>query len=138
VIFTAFLLGFFSFVLAQIWKPIPEYTADAKIQIESTQSVANLYLESYGYSVGDQIETKISVIQSYSVIRRTAEAMGMMTLSDTMLIVQGVQDCIDVEQEGYANILVITAIDTNPTLAQRLANKLAEVYRQNEYESKKK
>jgi uncharacterized protein involved in exopolysaccharide biosynthesis len=33
---------------------------------------------------------------------------------------------------------VITAIDTNPTLAQRLANKLAEVYRQNEYESKKK
>ena len=77
MIFTAFLLGFFSFVLAQIWKPIPEYTADAKIQIESTQSVANLYLESYGYSVGDQIETKISVIQSYPVIRRTAEAMGM-------------------------------------------------------------
>jgi uncharacterized protein involved in exopolysaccharide biosynthesis len=26
VIFTAFLLGFFSFVLAQIWQPIPEYT----------------------------------------------------------------------------------------------------------------
>ena len=24
VIFTAFLLGFFSFVLAQIWQPIPE------------------------------------------------------------------------------------------------------------------
>ena len=63
---------------------------------------------------------------------------GMTMLSDTMLIVLGVQDCIDVEQEGYANILVITAIDTNPTLAQRLANKLAEVYRQHEYESKKK
>ena len=142
VIFTAFLLGFFSFVLAQIWKPIPEYTADAKIQIESTQSVANLYLESYGYSVGDQIETKISVIQSYPVIRRTAEAMGMMegvtTLSDTTLIVLGVQDRIDVEQEGYENILVITATDTNPTLAQRLANTLAEVYRQHEYESKNK
>ena len=44
VIFTAFLLDFFSFVLAQIWQPIPDYTADAKIQIESTQSVANLYL----------------------------------------------------------------------------------------------
>ena len=142
MIFTAFLLGFFSFVVAQIWKPIPEYTADAKIQIESTQSVANLYLESYGYSVGHQIETKISVIQSYPVIRRTAEAMGMMegvtTLSDTTLIVLGVQDRIDVEQEGYANILVITATDTNPTLAQRLANTLAEVYRQHEYESKNK
>ena len=91
VIFTAFLLGFFSFVLAQIWQPIPEYTANAKIQIESNQSIASLTMESYGYSVGDQIETKISVIQSYPVIRRAAEVIGMMegatTLSDTTLIV---------------------------------------------------
>ena len=33
---------------------------------------------------------------------------------------------------------MITATDTNPTLAQRLANTLAEVYRQHEYESKNK
>ena len=46
VIFTAFLLGFFSFVMAQVWQPIPEYTASAKIQIESNQSVTNLYLYS--------------------------------------------------------------------------------------------
>ena len=71
VIFTAFLLGFFSFVLAQIWQPIPEYTAEAKIQIEANQSMASLYLESFGYSVGDEIETKISVIRSYPVLRRT-------------------------------------------------------------------
>ena len=58
VIFTAFLLGFFSFVLAQIWQPIPEYTAEAKIQIEANQSMDSLYLESFGYSVGDEIETK--------------------------------------------------------------------------------
>ena len=53
VIFTAFLLGFFSFVLAQIWQPIPEYTANAKIQIqiESNQSIASLTMESYGHSV---------------------------------------------------------------------------------------
>ncbi len=63
--------------------------------------------------------------------------MGMME-GVTTLIVLGVQDRIDVEQEGYANILVITATDTNPTLAQLLANKLAEVYRQHEYESKNK
>ena len=142
VIFTAFLLGFFSFVLAQIWQPIPEYTADAKIQIESNQSVASLYLESYGYSVGDQIETKISVIQSYPVIRRTAEVMGMMdgatTLADTTLMVLGLQGRIGVSQEGYANILVITATDTNPTMAQNLANTLAEVYREHEFEAKNK
>ena len=48
VTFAAFLLGFFSFVLAQIWQPIPEYTANAKIQIESNQSIASLTMESYG------------------------------------------------------------------------------------------
>ena len=50
VIFTAFLLGFFSFVMAQVWQPIPEYTVSAKIQIESNQTVTNLYLEIFGYS----------------------------------------------------------------------------------------
>ena len=93
VIFTAFLLGFFSFVPAQIWQPIPEYTAEAKIQIEANQSMASLYLESFGYSVGDEIETKISVIRSYPVLRRTAVAMRIMenatTLADTTMIVQG-------------------------------------------------
>ncbi|HIG53311.1 MAG TPA: polysaccharide biosynthesis tyrosine autokinase [Candidatus Handelsmanbacteria bacterium] len=142
VIFTAFLLGFFSFVLAQIWQPIPEYTANAKIQIESNQSVASLYMESYGYSVGDQIETKISVIQSYPVIRRAAEVIGMMegttTLSDTTLIVLGLQGRIVVDQEGYSNILVIEATDINPTMAQNLANTLAEVYKQHEYQAKNK
>jgi len=142
VIFTAFLLGFFSFVLAQIWQPIPEYTANAKIQIESNQSIASLTMESYGYSVGDQIETKISVIQSYPVIRRAAEVIGMMegatTLSDTTLIVFGLQGRIGVGQEGYSNILAIEATDTNPTMAQNLANTLAEVYRVHEYEAKNK
>jgi uncharacterized protein involved in exopolysaccharide biosynthesis len=131
VIFTAFLLGFFSFVLAQIWQPIPEYTANAKIQIESNQSIASLTMESYGYSVGDQIETKISVIQSYPVIRRAAEVIGMMegatTLSDTTLMVFGLQGRIGVGHEGYSNILAIEATDTNPTMSQNLANTLAEV-----------
>ena len=45
-------LVFVSFVLAQIWQPIPEYTAEAKIQLETNQSMASLYLESFGYSVG--------------------------------------------------------------------------------------
>ncbi len=51
MIITAFLLGFFSFVLSLMWQPIPEYTANAKIQIESNQSIASLTMESYGYSV---------------------------------------------------------------------------------------
>ena len=51
VIFTVFLLDFFSFVLSQIRQPTPEYTANAKIRIESNQCIASLTMESYGYRV---------------------------------------------------------------------------------------
>ena len=54
-----------------------QYTAHAKIQIKAKHSVASLCLESFGYSVGDQIETKISVFQSYPELRRNAVARGM-------------------------------------------------------------
>jgi len=140
VIFTAFLLGFFSFVMAQVWQPIPEYTASAKIQIESNQSVTNLYLESFGYSVGDQIETQISVIESFPVVRRAAEVMGLLdeaaSVADTTVIVMALQSRIDVDQEGYANILVIEVTDTNPVIARDLANVLAQVYKEHDYEQK--
>ena len=102
--------------------------------------MASLYLESFGYSVGDEIETKISVIRSYPVLRRTAVAMRIMesatTLADTTMIVQGLEASIDVDQEGYANILVISATDTNPIMACNLANRLAEVYKQHDFEQK--
>jgi len=53
----AFLLGFFSFVLARIRQPIPEYTANAKIHIESNHSIASLTMESCAYSVdGNRVQ----------------------------------------------------------------------------------
>jgi capsular polysaccharide biosynthesis protein len=65
------------------------------------------------------------------VIRRAAEVIVMMegatTLSDTTLMVFGLQGRIGVGHEGYSNILAIEATDTNPTMSQNLANTLAEV-----------
>ena len=43
------------------------------------------------------------------------------------MIVQGLEASIDVDQEGYANIVVISVTDTNPIMARNLANRLAEV-----------
>jgi capsular polysaccharide biosynthesis protein len=43
------------------------------------------------------------------------------------MIVQGLEASIDVDQEGYANIVVISVTDTNPNMARNLANRLAEV-----------
>ena len=64
--------------------------------------------------------------------------MGMMetatTLADTAMIVQGLEASIDVDQVGYAIILLISATDCNPIMACNLANRLAEVYKQHDFE----
>ena len=63
VLFTAFVLGFFSLVIATIWKPVPMYRAAAKIQLNSQQASSNalaqLALSSYSES-SDLIETQLA------------------------------------------------------------------------------
>jgi uncharacterized protein involved in exopolysaccharide biosynthesis len=49
VLFTAFLLGFFSFAMASIWKPLPLYKAAAKVQIKASESLTGLYLQAIQY-----------------------------------------------------------------------------------------
>ncbi|SVE30442.1 uncharacterized protein METZ01_LOCUS483296, partial [marine metagenome] len=50
VVFTAFLLGFFSFLLASIWKPQPLYQATAKVQINLHLNLTGLYLQTIAYN----------------------------------------------------------------------------------------
>ena len=91
VIFTAYLLFFFTFVRAQIWQP------------PFASTPLTLYRRGDGHD-GER------------------DDVGRHTM-----IVQGLEASIDVDQEGYANIVVISVTDTNPIMARNLANRLAEV-----------
>ncbi|MFH1568440.1 MAG: Wzz/FepE/Etk N-terminal domain-containing protein, partial [Gemmatimonadota bacterium] len=77
VTFTALMLGFFSFVIAYIWRPLPNYQATAKVQISLHQNLTGLYLQSIAYNSGDQIETQQAIVTSHPVLRRAGEELGL-------------------------------------------------------------
>ncbi|MFT5086127.1 MAG: capsular exopolysaccharide synthesis family protein [Planctomycetota bacterium] len=140
VVFTAFLLGFFSFVLATIWQPIPIYTAVAKVQlISGQQSLANLYLEAYGAGGGgDDLETQMSVITSFPLLKLVVKALDIPaeTEDDTARVIIGLQNSLDIDQEGYAKILLIKTDHNDPEQAANIVNVVSQVFKEYSDEQK--
>jgi len=136
VIFTGLLLGFFSFALASVWKPLPLYRAAAKVQISTNQTLTGLYLQTIAYNAGDQIETQQAIVTSYPVLKRVGEELGLFAGGDTAQVVLDLQERISTRQEGYTNIIAIEATDPRPLLARALANTVARMYREYDHELK--
>lgn len=136
VVFTAFLLGFFSFILATLWQPIPVYTAAAKVQlISNEQNVANMYQV---YSGGDDLETQMSVITSYPLLKRVIRELRIPaeTEDDTARAIIDLQDRLDIDQEGYAKILLVKIDDTDPERAAEIVNTVSQVFKEYSDEQK--
>ncbi len=131
VVFTAFLLGFFSFVLATIWQPIPIYSATAKVQLvsSSTSSMVSL-LEAYGGGGGggDELETQMSVITSFPLLKRVIRELGLPAENDTAQVVLDLQARLNIDQEGYASILLVSVDDVSPEQAAGLVNGVSRVF----------
>ena len=140
VAFTALLLGLFSFLIASVWQPLPLYEAAAKVQINLHQNLTGLYLQTIAYNSGDEIETQQAIITSHAVLRRAGEALRLfdwaVTPEDTAIAIVGLQLQISTLQEGYTNIVAISAENTDPLMARDLANTVARVYREYDHELK--
>ncbi len=140
VLFTAFLLGFFSFLIASIWKPQPLYQATSKVQINQHQNLTGLYLQSIAYNTGDAIETQQTIITSHPVLKRTAVSLGMLdwtrTAEDTAIVLNDLTQRIKTSQEGFTNIIAVAATDPVPERARDMANQLATTYRDYDHEQK--
>ena len=140
VVFTAFLLGFFSFLLASVWKPQPLFVATAKVQINLHQNLTGLYLQTIAYNSGDMIETQQTIITSQPVLRRTATELKLLTPTtsgpDSAQILQDLQRIIKTSQEGFTNIIAVAAKHPVPERARDMANTLARVYRDFDHELK--
>ncbi|MBT3343675.1 MAG: polysaccharide biosynthesis tyrosine autokinase [Gemmatimonadetes bacterium] len=140
VVFTAFLLGFFSFLLASVWKPQPLFQATAKVQINFHQNLTGLYLQTIAYNSGDQIETQQTIITSQPVLRRTGTELNLMdwtkTGADSAQVLQDLQRIITTSQEGFTNIITVSAKHPAPERARDMANTLCRVYRDYNHELK--
>ena len=140
VFFTGFLLCFFSFLIASVWRPAPLYKAVAKVQINFHQNLTGLYLQTIAYNSGDQLETQRAIITSHPVLKRTGAALELFgratSADDSARVLLDLYTRINTAQEGFTNIISIEATDLYPGNARDLANALAQVYRDYDHELK--
>ena len=140
VIFIAAIMGIFSTVFAVMNAPIPLYTSVCSIKFEKDTTVEGIYAKTMSWSEGDDIETQLSVLKSYPVLKRAAGELGLIPDSDpdeepqlspeVAEIIDGLRSQITVEREGFANIILIEVTNGDPALAQKLANTVALAYRE--------
>ncbi|MBN2060813.1 MAG: SPOR domain-containing protein [Deltaproteobacteria bacterium] len=139
IIFTTILLGIFSTFFAMIQAPTPLYTSSCSIKFEKETTLEGLYARTLSWTGGDDIETQISIIKSYSIMKEVAVDMGLVPSKisqDTgtpdpgiISVVERLQARMTVERENYTNILNIRITDTDRYFAQRMANTVASTYK---------
>ena len=138
VILTAVVLGIFSTFLAVLEAPTPRYTSVCSIKFEKETTIEGLYARTISWSGGDDLETQISLIKSYSIIQEVGKQLGLIRDKDikkdgpltpqVVGIVENLQSKVEVSRDSFTNILDIRATDFDPDFAQRLANAIAVTY----------
>ncbi len=141
VILTALILGIFSTAFAFLRAPTPIYTSVCSIRFERETTVEGLYAKTLSWSGGDDLETQMSVIQSYPVFEMVAaklkriprKAVGVKDHAlkqNAIRIIEDLQSKVTVERESFTNIINIIVTDRDPLLTQRLANTIALTYKE--------
>lgn len=134
-------MGIFSTFFAAMNAPIPLYTSVCSVKFEKDTTVEGVYAKTMSWSEGDDIETQLSVLKSYPVLKRAASELGLIPDSDpedeesqlspeVAQIVDGLRSQITVMREGFANIIAIEVTGNDPVFAQKLANTVALAYRE--------
>jgi succinoglycan biosynthesis transport protein ExoP len=140
VIFTIVMMTLFSFVFSILGRPTPIYKTSASVKIERSQTMTGLYLQSVYASETNYMETQSALIKSYYILELAAKKMGSIPSELSSEQVRGnpqylsailaLKAKIETEQEGNSDIINITATSDDPQHAQRLANTVAQVYKE--------
>ena len=139
VFFVGIVLGVFSTAFAVLKAPTPIYTSVCSIKFEKETTVEGLYAKTITWSGGDDIETQISVIKSYTIFEKVAQRLGLIPKTTLPVdspakgnlarVVDDLQSKVEVTRQGMTNILNIQVKHTEPAFAQKLANTVAATYK---------
>lgn len=140
IIVITLLISSSSFLFAKFKAPAPQYEATAAVKFERSTNVAGLFIEAISYTTGDLLATQAIIITGYPIMERVAKELGLIDpkLSSDQIrqseklsrIIVDLQDQVEAEQVEYTNVIDITATAPDPKMAQRLANRVAKVYRE--------
>lgn len=120
--------------------PPPQYKATATVRVERITDVTGFLMEVISYPLGDVLQGQMELIRSFAVMERVAKAMGLIPREATAeevsnndkyrSVIASLRDAITVERQGLSNIIAISAVADSAEKAQRLANLVAEQYRE--------
>ncbi len=140
IFFTVVSMGFFSLFWSVIGKPTPIYKTSTSIKIERTTATSGLYAQTLTFSSTNYLETQSSVIKSYLLLETVAKQLGLIPLqltsdqirtnSQYLNIILNLKTKVETEQEGNTDIINIIVSSDDPKFAQRLANTIARVYKE--------
>ncbi len=140
IVFTTVALGCFSFLFSIISQPDPLYQAAASVKVEQSGSVTGLYVQTVSWSQTDYMQTQAAIIKSYYIMEEAAKRLNLIPSglpSEEVRANRKYQDrlmnlrnSVETEQEGYSNIINIMVTTGDPVFAQRVANTIARVYKE--------
>ncbi len=140
IFFTVISLAVFSVLFSFFWQPVPLFEATASVKVEQSGTVTGLYIQAISWSQTDYMQTQAAVIKSYYVMEVVAKRLGLIppdlhsqevrANKDFQKIILDLRDHVETEQEGYSNIINISTIAKDPQYAQRFANMVAAVYKE--------
>ena len=140
IFFTVISLAVFSVLFSFFWQPVPLFQATASVKVEQSGTVTGLYIQAISWSQTDYMQTQAAVIKSYYVMEVVAKRLGLIPSDipshevrankDYQKIILDLRDHVETEQEGYSNIINISTVAEDPLYAQRFANMVAAVYKE--------
>jgi len=141
IVFTVLLVAGFTFFTTELFGPPPAYEASARVKFDRSTSMSGLMTEVLsGPSEGSSMTTQTEVIRSVPVMLRAAKKVGVIpkeiennearTSPDSLAKIYELKSLVSVSQEGSTNILNISVTSGEPEFAARLANAVADGYRE--------
>jgi capsular exopolysaccharide synthesis family protein len=135
ILFTAF-----SYTIALFQTPPPLYEASSAIKVERSTNLTGLLMETITLSVGDTAATYAAYTRSWPVLEIAARRLGLIppevsseaarSSPQYLQVVTRLQNQIKAEPEKDTNIIKITAQAADPKTAAKIANSVAEAYRE--------
>jgi capsular exopolysaccharide synthesis family protein len=141
ILFTVILTGSFSTLFAVLNKPVPLYKSTASVRLERVMlSGGGIYQESMPWTNPDLLTTQAAVIRSHGIVEQAAKKLGMIPATLTseevrankeyLATVLSLRNLVESDFEQQMGVININVQSQDSRLAMRLANTLAEVYRE--------
>src|SRR5437660_7579615 len=141
IIFTVLLVASFTFITTEVFRPKPVFEASARVKFDRATSPSGLMAAVFSFSKeGNNIATQAEVIRSLPVMLRAGKTLGVLakeiesnearTAPAALAKIYELKGQVSVSKEESTNILRIAVTSDEPEFAARLANAVAEGYRE--------